>query len=84
MSETGKPEEKQINFGFTDQNVYTTLKRKKIKKKKKRLKGNIKSPGKWKNRARNQDYVIRDRHQEVNQWKIAKMRVLLQNKIFRD
>lgn len=29
MSEAGKPEEKQMNFGFTDQNMYTGLKRKK-------------------------------------------------------
>lgn len=68
-----------MNFGFTDQNTYTRLKRKK-----KRLKGNTESPGKWKDGARNEDYVIYDRHQEANQWEIAKMRVLLLNQIFGD
>lgn len=29
MSETVKSEEKQMNFGFTDQDMYTRLKRKK-------------------------------------------------------
>lgn len=42
-----------MNFGFTDWNMYTRWKREK-----KKLRGNTKSPGKQKDEACNQDYVI--------------------------
>lgn len=53
----------------------------KVEKEEEALKRNTKSPGKQKDEACNQDYVI-GRQQEVNQWKIVEMRVLLLNQIF--
>lgn len=75
MSEMRKPEYVGELIS-SDQNTYTWLKRKK-----KDSRENCK-PEKGKDGACNQGYVIYDSYEEVNQQKIAKMRILLLNQIF--
>lgn len=82
MSETGKPE----NVGelsFSDQNTYTWLKSEESWKGRKKAQRKNCKPEKGKDRACNQGYVIYDSYKGVNQQKIAKMRILLLNQIFR-